>query len=69
VDSGITADNIIECLEGKTIKRTLIKAHLYQRRFTSRDRRNSGLSDLNMPERRKGERRRSQLITRILETS
>ncbi len=69
VDSAITADNIIDCLDGKTIKGTFISAHRYHRRFSSRDKRNSRLTDLNMQERRKGERRRSQLITRILETS
>jgi hypothetical protein len=69
VDSNATADNIINNLDGKTVKGLFIKPHRYQRRFPTRDRRNNQLADPNKMERRKAERRRSNLITRVLETS
>jgi len=69
VDSNVTADNIIDNLDGKTVNGLFIKPHRYRRRFPSRDRRNHQLADPKMMERRKSERRRSNLITRVLETS
>ena len=68
VDSTITADNIIDNLDGKTINGLFIKPHRYQRRFPSRDRRGHQLADPKLIERRKGDRRRTSLITRILES-
>lgn len=68
VDSTITADNIIDNLDGKTVNGLFIKPHRYQRRFPSRDRRGHQLVDPKLIERRKGDRRRSSLITRILES-
>jgi tRNA U54 and U55 pseudouridine synthase Pus10 len=69
VDSNVTAENIIDNLDGKTVNGLFIKPHRYQRRFPSRDRRNHQLADPKMMERRRGERRRSNIITRVLETS
>ena len=69
VDSSVTADNIIDNLDGKTINGLFIKPHRYQRRFPSRDRRGHQLADAKMLERRKGDRRRSSIITRVLESS
>lgn len=69
VDSPVTAENIIENLDGKTVNGLFIKPHRYQRRFPSRDRRGHQVATPSMLERRKGDRRRAKLITRVLETS
>ncbi|MCU7916200.1 MAG: hypothetical protein KZQ65_09985 [Candidatus Thiodiazotropha sp. (ex Gloverina cf. vestifex)] len=69
VSTQVTADNIIDNLDGKTVNGLFIKPHRYQRRFPSRDRRNSRLADPKLAERRKSDRRRDNLITRVLETS
>ncbi|MCU7812691.1 MAG: hypothetical protein KZQ77_15900 [Candidatus Thiodiazotropha sp. (ex Notomyrtea botanica)] len=69
VSTQVTADNIIENLDGKTVNGLFIKPHRYQRRFPSRDRRNSQLANPKPAERRKSDRRRDNLITRVLETS
>ncbi len=68
VNSQVAADNIIENLDGKTVNGLFLKPHRYQRRFPSRDRRMHQLADAKIAERRKGERRRENLITRVLET-
>jgi hypothetical protein len=68
VSTQVTADNIIESLDGKTVNGLFLKPHRYQRRFPSRDRRLHQLADAKISERRKGERRRENLITRVLET-
>ena len=68
VNTQVTADNIIDNLDGKTVNGLFIKLHRYHRRFPSRDRRMNQLADPNIAERRKGERRRENLITRVLET-
>lgn len=69
VESHTAADTIIENLEGKTINGLFLKPHRYHRRFSSRDRRIHQLTSVDLLERRKGERRRSHLILRVLETS
>jgi tRNA U54 and U55 pseudouridine synthase Pus10 len=68
VDSPITAENIIEKLEGKTVNGLHLKVHRYHRRFPSRDRRNHQIAKPAIQERRKADRRRSNIITRVLET-
>jgi hypothetical protein len=68
VNTQVTADDIIENLDGKTVNGLFLKPHRYQRRFPSRDRRMHQLADAKTAERRKGERRRENLITRVLET-
>jgi tRNA U54 and U55 pseudouridine synthase Pus10 len=68
VDSPITAENIIENLEGKTINGIYLDPHRYHRRFPSRDRRNHQIGASTIQERRKADRRRSNIITRVLET-
>jgi hypothetical protein len=67
VDSPVTAENIIDSLDGRTVNGLYLKPHRYQRRFPSRDRRMTACS--HQQERRKGDRRRSNLITRIMEIS
>ena len=69
VESHMTADNIIENLDGRTVNGLFLKAHRYHRRFPSRDRRIHQLATPTQIDRRKGERRRSHLILRVLETS
>lgn len=63
-----TAEDIIENLDGKTVNGLFLKPHRYQRRFPSRDRRIGQLVSDKTAERRKGERRRDNLVTRVLET-
>lgn len=69
VDSTMTAENIIDHLDGRTVNGLFLKPHRYQRRFTCRDRRNHQVATPSNLERRKGDRRRSNLITRIMEIS
>jgi tRNA U54 and U55 pseudouridine synthase Pus10 len=69
VDSPITAENIIENLEGKTVNGIYLNPHRYHRRFPSRDRRNHQIVTSKIQERRKADRRRSNIITRVLEIS
>ncbi len=63
-----TGENIIENLDGRTVNGLFLKPHRYQRRFSSRDRRTNQLASAKNRERRQGERRRENLITRVLET-
>ncbi len=67
VDSPIRAENIIENLDGKTVDGLYLRPHRYHRRFPSRDRRNHQIVHQTSKERRKGDRRRSNLITRVME--
>lgn len=67
VDSPIRAENIIENLDGKTVNGLYLRPHRYHRRFPSRDRRNHQVAHSTKSERRKGDRRRSNLITRVME--
>ncbi len=69
VDSPKTAAHIIENLDGKTVNGLYLKPHRYHRRFPSRDRRNHEMSYRQQQERRQGDRRRSGLVTRVMETS
>lgn len=69
VDSPVRAESIIENLDGKMIYGLYINSHRYHRRFTSRDRRLQQLATPSPGERRKGDRRRPSLITRVLEIS
>ncbi|MEJ2611862.1 MAG: hypothetical protein P8179_17740 [Candidatus Thiodiazotropha sp.] len=67
VDSSITANTIIENLDGKTINGLFIKPHRYYRRFPNRDRRVSQEDHDQGIERRSDDRRRPNLITRVVE--
>jgi tRNA U54 and U55 pseudouridine synthase Pus10 len=69
VDSPITARNIIENLDGKTINGLYLNLHRYHRRYPARDRRNHQTNVANLRERRKGDRRRNNLIMKVLEIS
>ncbi|MEJ2456068.1 MAG: hypothetical protein P8103_18220 [Candidatus Thiodiazotropha sp.] len=69
VDSPITAGSIIQNLSGKTIHGLFLNPHRYHRRYTSRDRRSHQATSPNLSERRKGDRRRTNLITRVMEVS
>ena len=69
VDSPITAGNIIDRLKGKTINGLHLNPHRYHRRYPSRDRRNHQETPPNLLERRKGDRRRPHLITRVMQVS
>jgi len=69
VDSPVSAESIIENLDGKTVNGLFLKPHRYHRRFPSRDRRIRQPASIKLQERRQGERRRENLITRVLETS
>ena len=67
VDTPIRAENIIDNLTGKTMNGLYLKPHRYHRRFPSRDRRNHQVGHPKNLERRKADRRRSNLITRVME--
>ncbi len=67
VDSPTMAQSIIESLNGKTVNGLHINPHRYHRRFPSRDRRSHQTAHPNQLERRKGDRRRSNLVTQVLE--
>jgi hypothetical protein len=69
VDSPATAANIIEYLNGKTINGLRLKPHSYHRRYPSRDRRNYQTAHPSLQERRQSERRRSNLVTKVIEIS
>ena len=69
VDSPVSAESIIENLDGKTVNGIFLMPHRYHRRFPSRDRRMQQPISAKHLERRKGERRRENIITRVLETS
>ena len=69
VDSPVTAGNIIDKLKGKTINGLFLNPHRYHRRYPSRDRRSHQATPPDLLERRKGDRRRSNLITRVMEVS
>ncbi|MCU7932763.1 MAG: hypothetical protein KZQ90_18350 [Candidatus Thiodiazotropha sp. (ex Codakia rugifera)] len=69
VDSPMIADTIIENLNGKTVNGLFLKPHRYYRRFPNRDRRISQESPNGSDERRTEDRRRNNLITRVLEIS
>jgi len=69
VDSPISAESIIENLDGKMVNGIYLKPHRYHRRFPSRDRRIHQPADAKQLERRQAERRRDNLITRVLEIS
>ena len=67
VDSPTVADTIIENLDGKTVNGLFLKPHRYHRRFTNRDRRVRQDNQFQSEERRSTDRRRQNLITRVLE--
>ncbi len=67
IDSPAIAESIIENLDGKTVNGLFIKSHQYHRRFPSRDRRNHQLIQPHHIERRNGDRRRDNLVTRVVE--
>jgi hypothetical protein len=67
VESPKLADTIIENLDGKTVNGLFLKPHRYHRRFSSRDRRVQAHSRNQGEERRTNDRRRSKLITRVVE--
>jgi tRNA U54 and U55 pseudouridine synthase Pus10 len=69
VDSPVTAENIIENLDGKMVNGLYLRPHRYHRRYPSRDRRHHQAAPPNLRERRQGDRRRSNLITRVMEIS
>lgn len=69
VDSPISAECIIDNLDGKTVNGLFLRPHRYHRRFPSRDRRIHQPVSIKLQERRQAERRRGNLITRVLETS
>lgn len=68
VESPAIAESIIENLDGKTVNGLFIKPHRYHRRFPARDRRNHQLAQSSQLERRKGDRRRANLVTRVVES-
>ncbi|MCU7923985.1 MAG: hypothetical protein KZQ88_14950 [Candidatus Thiodiazotropha sp. (ex Dulcina madagascariensis)] len=67
VDSASTADAIIENLDGKTINGLFLKPHRYHRRVHHRNRRIRQASLGGGQERRIEDRRRSNLVKRVLE--
>ncbi|MES9827115.1 MAG: hypothetical protein ABW201_02480 [Candidatus Thiodiazotropha sp.] len=67
VESPKLADTIIENLDGKTVNGLFLKPHRYQRRFPSRDRRSPTRAANHGEERRTSDRRRSKIITRVVE--
>lgn len=69
VDSPASAEHIIENLNGKMVNGLFLQPHRYHRRFPSRDRRIHQPANAKPEERRQIERRRHNLITRVLETS
>jgi hypothetical protein len=60
-------DTIINNLDGKTVNGLYLKLHRYQRRFGNRDRRNIQNDIYQKDERRQTDRRRQNLITRVVE--
>ncbi|MEW8470346.1 MAG: hypothetical protein AB2637_17550 [Candidatus Thiodiazotropha sp.] len=67
VESPVLADTIIENLDGRTVNGLFLKPHRYHRRFPNRDRRVSEQGTGQDEERRKQDRRRHNLITRVLD--
>lgn len=67
VESPKLANTIIENLDGKTVNGLFLKPHRYQRRFPSRDRRMHAQGLNQGEERRTSDRRRSKIITRVVE--
>ncbi|MET0068673.1 MAG: hypothetical protein ABW096_01435 [Candidatus Thiodiazotropha sp.] len=67
VESPVLADTIIENLDGRTVNGLFLKPHRYHRRFPNRDRRVSEQGNGLDEERRKQDRRRNNLITRVLD--
>ncbi|MEW8624832.1 MAG: hypothetical protein AB2551_03675 [Candidatus Thiodiazotropha sp.] len=59
-------DTIIENLDGRTVNGLYLRPHRYQRRFANRDRRNMQNDVQQSDERRKSDRRRDNLITRVM---
>ncbi|MEW8507504.1 MAG: hypothetical protein AB2598_12440 [Candidatus Thiodiazotropha sp.] len=67
VESPVLADAIIENLDGRTVNGLFLKPHRYHRRFPNRDRRTREQITNPDDERRKQDRRRDNLITRVLD--
>jgi hypothetical protein len=67
VDSPITADTIIQNLDGKTVNGLFLKPHRYYRRFSNRDRRINHDEPYDSEERRATDRRRRNLVTHVLD--
>jgi hypothetical protein len=67
VESPNLADTIIENLDGKTVNGLFIKPHRYFRRLPNRDRRVRNTRLEQSEERRKEDRRRCNLITRVVD--
>ncbi|MCG7898221.1 MAG: hypothetical protein JAY99_12500 [Candidatus Thiodiazotropha lotti] len=59
-------ETIIENLDGRTVNGLYLRPHRYQRRFANRDRRNMQNEVAQSGERRKSDRRRDNLITRVM---
>ncbi|MCG7908468.1 MAG: hypothetical protein JAY67_22860 [Candidatus Thiodiazotropha taylori] len=59
-------DTIIENLDGRTVNGLYLRPHRYHRRFTNRDRRNMQSNEHQSGERRKSDRRRDNLVTRVM---
>jgi hypothetical protein len=59
-------DTIIENLDGKTVNGLYLRPHRYHRRFSNRDRRNMQSDAQQSNERRKSDRRRNNLVTRVV---
>ncbi|MES9993777.1 MAG: hypothetical protein ABW098_17645 [Candidatus Thiodiazotropha sp.] len=67
VESHVLADTIIENLDGRTVNGLFLKPHRYHRRFPNRDRRMREQPISINEDRRKQDRRRHNLITRVLD--
>ena len=61
------SETIIENLEGKTVNGLYLRPHLYHRRFSNRDRRSLQNDIQQHTERRTSERRRDNLVTRVMD--
>ncbi|MEJ2620969.1 MAG: hypothetical protein P8163_12075 [Candidatus Thiodiazotropha sp.] len=59
-------NTIIDNLDGKTVNGLYLRPHRYHRRFANRDRRSMQLNAQQGNERRKSDRRRDNLITRVM---
>jgi hypothetical protein len=59
-------DTIIENLDGRTVNGLYLRPHRYHRRFANRDRRNMQNEAQYSDERRKSDRRRDNLVTRVM---
>jgi hypothetical protein len=67
VESPYLANTIIENLDGKTVNGLFINSHRYFRRLPSRDRRISERKLGQSEDRRREDRRRNNLITRVVD--